>query len=305
MVSRLFLLALIAGIFLSACAHQTVTERADYAEIYSPAMQRTMRYAVYTPPGWSPHESLPLVVLLHGARDNHESFDHHAVGQFLDPLIQKKQIPRAIIVIPEGEMGFWENWHDGTKHYRDWVIKDLVPKVSQNYNTRPCPQFCHVTGISMGAHGAMRFAYYSPDQFASVAAISGQIISKAQAQKNTLRMMLIKLFIPMKRIWGDIDKDNSHVPKDLDPYVSWVSRSELRNTRLLLAWGDRDYKSIVDSNTRFQTHLEANGRPHQWFVYSGRHKWTDWKPVIAESLRFHIDGRVDCCEPNSEANRKK
>lgn len=256
-----------------------------HATIFSPAMEKSMAYAVHTPPQWTAAEKLPLLVLLHGASDDETTFDHYQVGQYLDELTSTGELPRVVVVVPNGDLGFWENWHDGSRRYRDWVIDDLLPVVRAEFNTLPCPEQCFVTGMSMGAHGAMRFAYFAPEMFSSVAAISGRIVSREQAQSSqSLKMAIMKLMLPIKRIWGDLDK----VSRDGDPYVAWVEKPELRDIRLLLAWGDQEDDSIILSNTQFHQHLKRYARPHQTLVYEGEHAWRDWKSVIAESIRFHL-----------------
>ena len=255
-----------------------------------------MSYSVYVPPDWTPAESLPLMVLLHGARDDHESFDRHHVGDLLDSEISAGHVPRVIIVNPEGELGFWENWHDGSRNYRDWVIKDLMPHIASRYSTLPCPENCFISGISMGAHGAMRFAYYEPNTFDSVSALSTPIISKLHPPKPSLRNSILKLLVPIDRIWGDIDGDSSHIPKDLDPYKSWINKQELREKPLLLAWGDNDLSDIVTSNTHFHKHLESNQKSHEWFVYEGDHKWIYWREHIGSLVRFHVDSQAETSE---------
>ncbi|MBX2857416.1 MAG: carbohydrate esterase [Cellvibrionaceae bacterium] len=250
-------------------------------------MGKKMAYSVYTPPNWQPEERLPLLLLLHGARDDETTFDRYQVGEFLDSQINGALLPRVIVLSPDGGLGFWENWHDGSRLYRDWVIKDLLPNVQARYNTLGCPQHCFATGMSMGGHGAIRFAYYQPGVFSSVAAISAPIISKQEAQAApSLRTFFIRLIVPVKKIWGDLDGD--HLPEDLDPYISWVEKKALKNVRLMLAWGDKESDRIIESNKRFSAHLGQHGRAHQALQFSGGHAWSFWKPVIAESIKFHL-----------------
>ena len=276
-------------LFVTGCTSTSFVKRSDHGEMYSPAMGRTMAYSVYTPPNWTPEETLPLMILLHGAADSHESFDQHAVGSILDQEINAGNAPRMIIVSPDGELGFWENWHDGSKLYRDWVIKDLMPHVKKRYSTLPCPEYCHISGISMGAHGAMRFAYYEQDTFSSVAALSAPIISKLHPGEPSLGRTIMMWLLPVERIWGDIDSKNSHVPKDLDPYISWVERNDLVELPLLLAWGTEDSKGIISANQHFQQHLTDNGKAHDWFTYEGGHKWVYWREIMSDVLQFHAN----------------
>lgn len=280
--SLLIIMLLVVG-----CASSNYPQRSEQHTVFSDAMGKDMSYSVYTPPGWSPEESLPLMVLLHGAMDNHKSFDKFEVGLFLDEEIAKRTIPRIVILFPDGELGFWENWQDGTKRYRDWVIRDLMPQVQQNYNTGTCPESCFISGVSMGAHGAMRFAYYEPDTFHSVSALSALIISKRFPGKQTIGRKIMKWLIPVNRIWGDIKANNPNIPKDLDPYTSWVDRDDLIEMPLLLAWGNDDSHSIEQGNQHFHQYLEDHGKAHEILIYEGGHKWKDWRLIIDDAIRFH------------------
>ncbi len=258
----------------------------DVGEIFSPAMDKPMAYSVYTPPGWGPDESLPLVVLLHGGGSDHLSFDKYGVGAYLDAEFAAGRLPRAVIVNPDGGFGFWENWYDGSRLYRDWVMDDLLPVVQQEYNTAACPEDCHVMGMSMGAHGALRFIYYEGDSFSTVTVISGLILSREEV-KPTLRRSGIGLVIPFKKIWGDIDDPNT-APADLDPYVGWVENDELRSKSLFLSWGSEDKKGMRTTGEAFQETLDESGLDYTFMLYEGKHRWVDWKVVIAEALRVQL-----------------
>ncbi|WP_230537244.1 alpha/beta hydrolase [Teredinibacter turnerae] len=278
---RILLLTLV----LCACARTPYNAGTSHHTIlFSPAMDRDMGYTVYTPPGWSPREQLPLLVMLHGANDDETTFFRYGVDKYLDGEIAAKRLPRVIVLNPQGDRGFWENWYDGSRSYRDWVLNDLMPVVQTQYNTLPCPASCFVSGVSMGAHGAMRFGYYAPDTFASVAAISGRIVSREQATDGSLKMAIMRFMLPVNRIWGDLDK----LPRDGDPYVAWTENRVLSSKPLMLAWGEQEDADIVDSNLAFKAHLSANQRPYTQVVFNGEHRWVDWAPVIAESIRFHL-----------------
>ena len=295
-VLRLFRLSitLLLIFVLAGCTSTELIKRSDHSEIYSPAMGRHMAYSVYTPPNWTPDERLPLMVLLHGGGDDHESFDRYAVGLKLDEEISAGRAPRVVIVSPDGELGFWENWHDGSKLYRDWVVQDLMPYVAKRYATKPCPEHCYLSGISMGGHGAMRFAYYEQNKFNSVAVLSAPIISKLHPGEPSIGRTLMKWLLPTERIWGDIDDESSHVPKDLDPYISWVNRKDLIKLPLLLAWGTEDSQSILSANQHFHQHLVTHGKPHQSLVYEGGHKWIYWRSIMADVLQFHDTAEKLC-----------
>jgi len=243
-----------------------------------------MAYAVYTPPGWQSEERLPLVVFLHGGGGSHMSFERYGAHEFLDAEIEAGRVARAVIVLPDGGNGFWENWADGTRHYRDWVLNDIVPKVRKDYQTLDCPQHCHLAGISMGGYGVLRFAYFARDQFSSVSAISAPIFNREQAEK-TKNSLLIRLLFPFKRIFGETYTEEF---KRSNPYNAWVLEAEQRAVRIQILWGTQDHDRIIQTNEAFHKRLKENGIDHDKYVYEGGHKWKYWIPNLDRVLNFLV-----------------
>jgi len=287
---------LAVSLFAFACSMAscgTFERRLDYATLASEAMACEMAYAVYTPPGFSATERLPLVVFLHGGGDDEDCFDRAGVGQTLDLAIERGEVPRCVIVVPDGELGFWENWHDGSHRYRDWVMRDLLPEVQQRYHTCTEREHTHLMGISMGGHGTLRFARFEHGSFASVAAVSAPVMDAEHLIEFT-NGFFVRLFIPVQRIWGATD-DLEKVKQD-DLFEQWRTQADLRGLRVLLAHGTEDRADIVLGNGHFHEHLAAHEIGHDYLVYSGRHKWVDWRPIFPELLRFLIGDRSDPAE---------
>jgi enterochelin esterase-like enzyme len=273
----------IALLAFCACAPQA--RRLEYGTLQSPAMGREMAFAVYAPPDRAPGERLPLVVFLHGGGDDVDCFDRARVGQALDRALAEGHVPRSVIVVAEGELGFWENWVDGSRRYRDWVVRDLVPWVSGRYHTLPCPDDCHVMGISMGGHGALRFALLEGDRFASVTAISAPI-PDTEAMMALANTGFIRFIIPVERIWGPGDDPEEVGRADL--FLQWTRPGDLGGLRLLLAWGTRDRARVIETNERFHAHLESHGVDHEAIVFEGGHDWESWTPVLERALAVQL-----------------
>jgi enterochelin esterase-like enzyme len=280
-------LAALALAVSSAVACTTTPQRLFYDSIALPETERVLEYAVYTPPGFRAEEELPLVVFLHGAGDGPDCFDEAGVGDHLDAQIATGEVPRAVIVIPRGDLGFWENWVDGSYRYRDWVVRSLMPEMSQRYGTAACPEGCHLIGISMGGHGALRFALLEPGLFSSVTAISAPILDTEAAWQLTNESWL-RFLIPTERIWGPGDREN--IARD-DPFLRWTDSQDLAGMQLMLAWGDADHAQIVDTNERFDRHLRERNIPHETLVFSGRHEWRAWTPALDRVLAIQVADR--------------
>lgn len=279
MTRRFALWLLVAAI---ACA--SPPHRLSYATLALPETDHELDYAVYTPPGFRPDEGLPLVVFLHGAGDGPDCFDEAGVGQYLDAEMDAHRAPRAVIVVPRGDFGFWENWADGSYRYRDWVLETLVPTVAAEFGTRPCPEGCHLIGISMGGHGALRLAVLEPGRFASVTAISAPILDSDDALAF-INEGWLRFIIPTRRIWGPLDR--AAVEKD-DPFRRLREPGDLYGMRLMVVWGDEDHAHIVETNERFERHLTEYGIPHETLVFSGRHEWRAWTPTLGRVLAVQL-----------------
>lgn len=269
---------------LTACGADGFERRLAYDTLPSSAMNgRAMRYAVYTPPGYVRGERLPLVVFLHGGGDDEASFDRHGLSARLDAATREGRIPRVLVVMPQGELGFWANWYDGSAGYEDWVMEEVVPRVAFDYETLPCPEWCHVMGVSMGGSGTIRFALHH--DWASATMISAPVLDTDQ-MINLARNPLFQPMIPMDRIFGPTHgpEARERVRGD-DPFLRWADADDLDGMRLMVAWGDQDRGPIVDTSRRFVAHLEANDVPHERLEYDGNHSWVSWGPVIEEALR--------------------
>jgi enterochelin esterase-like enzyme len=267
------------------CACAPAVQRLTYVRVESPAMQRTMEYGVYTPPGFTPGESLPLVVFLHGGGDDAHCLDKEGVSAWLDQEITQGRLPRLVVAVPQGDTGFWANWADGSARYVDWALDEVVPRVAKDYGTRPCPEGCHLLGISMGGSGVLRIALDDPRRFASAAIVSAPTFDSEQ-MKDLAEDWRWKTFARLDRVFGpasDVERR-----RRADPFQRWLSASDVGPLKIYLAHGDDDRKGIAGTNAALHRHLEARGIAHQYRVFHGGHRWKDWLPVFGEALRSAI-----------------
>ncbi len=280
-LGKLFLI-LATGVLLSGCLRFQPSDL-DYHEVVSADMPKPLEYAVYTPPGWHEAERLPLILFLHGGGDNHASFEKFGAHEYFDEQITLGNMPRVILVSPNGGVGFWENWQDGSYHYRDWILQQVVPDVQSRYHTLQCPQHCHLMGISMGGFGAMRFAYYNPNYFSSISIISGAIFTEEQ-DRNARNLWWLNLLMPFDRIFGPGDFNAEYYRSN--PYFAWVQEPELAEIRLQLMWGDKDNANTLKGNRSFSDKLKQDNVEHEVVIFTGRHKWKSWLPNLAASVNF-------------------
>lgn len=245
---------------------------------------KKMFYGVYTPPNWTPDEQLPIVLFLHGAGDNHTSFEKFQAHKEFDKRINAGDMPRVLLVTPDGDFSLWENWADGKRNYRDWVMSGVLEQVKREYNTLECPKYCHLLGISMGGYGAMRFAYLEEDQFSSVSVLSAAIYTGEQ-KGSLLNRLFIKLFFPLEKIYGPDGKERN---KTENFFQVWPRESHLRSLPFQMVWGDRDKESIKLANEQFHQALNKSNVVHDSYVYEGDHKWVSWLPQLSRAINFLV-----------------
>lgn len=273
------------GLLLLLPSCVSTPRRLHYSALDSKAMGKRMNYAVYAPRARLTGGPLPLVVFLHGGGDDVDCLDLAGFGWRLDRAIEEGRVPPVVIAVPEGNWGFWENWADGSRMFRDWVLQEMMPAVQRRYRTQACPQGCHVMGISMGGYGALRFALKNPELFSSVTALSAPILD-SQQMLNFRDSFWWGLVVPVGRIWGK-DNDVSVVARD-DLFLQWTRPADLGGRRLRIAWSQDDRRSVADTSRHFREHLAKHGIPHSWEVFPGEHEWDAWVPALERSLAVQL-----------------
>ncbi|HEX6240263.1 MAG TPA: alpha/beta hydrolase-fold protein [Polyangiales bacterium] len=264
---------------LGAACHRP-TGRLQYTTLRSRAEGRPLRYGVYVPPSWDRQRPLPLVLLLHGAGDDHTAADRAALIDNLERAVRSGALPPFVLVTPEGERGFWLNWHDASHHYRDWVMDEVLPAVRARYPLLSEPEGLHLLGVSMGGGGGLQLWLKERVRFASATILSAPILNEHDTRA------FLRGFVSsqaLDQVFGPEGRGSG-----VDPYAALQSEADLQHSKLVFGAASHDRGGILASNRAFHGALAARGVPHHLLVFDGKHRWSTWQDVFPYALCLQL-----------------
>jgi enterochelin esterase-like enzyme len=282
-MKRLAILCLLA---LAGCGPKS--NRLEKATVPAGALGRTMEMSILRPPPGPDDANLPVVYLLHGVFDDHTSLDRTGLSDFFHEAMEQGRVPRAYLVMPEGERGFYINWHDGTRRYEDYLMHEVIPSAEKALGIAPTRERRHMAGVSMGGLGTLQAALRHPELLESAACLSGLILDEKAAVEYVNDSIWARLF-DMKAIFGD-GSDKAFF-EGHNPYPLVRARGKDLGFRLFLAAGETDTDDVKRTSIAFHDFLVRRGVAHEWELYKGGHRWTDWAPVLERALRFMLGGK--------------
>jgi len=249
-------------------SHSRIEDRS----FFSQALQRTMPYFIYVPPGYdATSQRYPVAYMLHGmGGSNTEWKGYNLFGQ-ADDLITAGAIPPMLIVLPQGDQSYWVDHANGPR-WGEYTAHDVVAEVDANWRTLPDRDHRAIGGLSMGAQGALQLAMRYPDVFGIVGAHSPTLRNWEETAA---------WFPP------DFYRDETYFDEH-DPATLFAAHPDV--ARRLKIWidvgaDDVDWRAVV---TDFHQQLVAEGVPHEFHVLPGNHNGDDyWAPHGGEYLQWY------------------
>ncbi len=240
-----------------------------FQSFFSPALGREDTYMAWVPPGYATSgRRYPTLYLLHGVGSSEaygvEEWLGYALTEDLDRMLSLGLIEPMVVVLPNGEQGYWINQADGGPRWADYVARDLVKHVDATFRTEAKREKRAVGGLSMGAHGALQLAYNHPEVF-----------SVAGAHSPTIRP-----FETSPEFFGD--------PKWFAQYDP-ISLARNTNAPLrVLSWIDVGQEDPWKAGAMAVAQaLAAKRAPYEYRVFEGEHEGWYWKYYLPEYLHFY------------------
>jgi enterochelin esterase-like enzyme len=234
---------------------------------YSDALDREMPYYIYLPPahGTAEHR-FPVLYMLHGASGDNAEWGTIRIIDWTDQLIASGEIPPLIVVLPQGDFGYWVNHVNGGARWGDYVVEDLVLHLDQNYRTLPAPRARAVGGLSQGGHAAFQLTFNHPDIFG----IAGAHSPSLRADDG---------FLP----W--LGTGPEFARRDPISLADSLPLATLQRATLWLDVGSEDqWRPRVEL---LHDTLTARGVAHEFHVWPGAHDGDYWQPHVPDYLRYY------------------
>ena len=150
-------------------------------EYYSTTTEATRKCYVYTPPGYDPQKTYPVLYLLHGIGGTHNEWLGGNPNEILSNLIAADKATPMIVVMPnvramqndsvpsdvygQANVAAFNNFINDLKD-------DLMPFIKENYPVSEKREERAIAGLSMGGMEALYIGVSMPETFGYIGAFS-------------------------------------------------------------------------------------------------------------------------------------
>jgi S-formylglutathione hydrolase FrmB len=251
----------------------------DTIEVYSNAMDKTLKAAVVKPSNYSiTDQKFASIYLLHGGSGSFS--DWHRLVTKENLLIDLANQYQVLIITPG--VGPASYYFDSpimdSVRYETYISQELIPHIDQQYRTINQRKARAITGLSMGGHGAMMISAKHPELFIAAGSMSGvmNIDTDLWTVNDEFRKLRKEA---QKAMLGKIQYQS---PFSEFTAVGLVDRMKENGIALIIDCGIDDF--LIKTNRQIHQLLLENGTPHEYTERPGAHTWEYW----TEALPFHM-----------------
>lgn len=210
---------------------------------------------------------IPVLYLLHGMNGNENSWTGRT---HLERLVRHTNL---IIVMPNGDNGFYTNTASGLNYY-DAIAKEL-PAVMQRFfpNMTKKREKTFIAGLSMGGYGAFKIAL-STDAYSWAGSFSGALFTDDAIIEHTEDDPIF-----WQGIFGELTKENLN-----QHLLTTIAQSSDKKTKLYAWCGQEDF--LFETNERAIADLTSLGLDLTYKTDHGSHEWYYWEKQLEVFLEM-------------------
>jgi S-formylglutathione hydrolase FrmB len=211
-------------------------------------------------------DPLPMIVLLHGLGDSAEGLARSSIVKKLRIEMKRGRFPLSIIVIPEGQKGYWTNWINAENsssdvHYEERLLQ-MISEAQQQYPV--LSDKVAIVGVSMGGFGALSIGLRHPDKFSAIVAMSptDMEIAVQRQPENSLYTNIYGSPVDMSYVYSLNPKELLLQGAGKDQMIAWV-------------YGTAEPDKFKLGAERLQQAAKSNGlNPQVRIIQGGGHSFT-------------------------------
>jgi len=232
------------------------------SEIESDVLGKTKNYTVDMTPDWCSLDDLPLLVMLHGAGgDNNSWVRGGEINSVADEMILAGEIDPLVILMPDGGNSAFINGVSG--NYGTFITEELIPLVEATYPIAGTRESRFVGGFSMGGFGALYLGVYYPDVFSKIGGHS-----------------------PALPVRYDLVTPDDAEPKPHNLPYMFEQNGLPEGTQLWLDVGESD--GLIRGVRRMAQFLDEHDIPYELHIWPGGHNFMYWHDHTPDYLRFYV-----------------
>lgn len=203
-------------------------------------------------------ETKHMFVFLHGLGDSAEKFTRGSLVQTVQNNMNSGNTPSSILLIPEGERGYWTNWTDEEHLYEEWTL-DTIRRIAEDYDIEEIS----LVGVSMGGFGALSIGLRYPELIDRIVAYSPTDIEIAIDNRPNYQLYT--------SIYGqEIYREYAYSrnPREL------VLRGAGKGQEIFWIVGDAEPEKFLKGSERLEAACQAQGlSPQVRVVQGGEHSF--------------------------------
>ncbi len=279
---------LVVAIALSASPNIAAAQgRIDCSAIPSKILKRSVRYCAMLPSSYETETSkkYPIVYFLHGLGQNEQALMLGGGWGEIEDLRRRHAITDFLIVAVEGDATFFINSADGHDRYSDFFLNEFMPYIESHFRVIRNRSSRGISGLSMGGYGALRFAFSHPELFGSVSVQSAALITQSPKELNAD----FQRAAPLARVLGTAFGNPINIAhwNQNNPFVlARQNRSQIKTLAIYINCGEQDDFGFNQGASKLHQQLEAEGIPHEFHLYPGRHTPDYFLSHLGETLQF-------------------
>jgi len=240
----------------------------------SQALHQRAPFNVILPAGYENSvRRYPVLYLLHGIGDHYDTWVTNTnLAEYARPY-------QLIIVMPEGDKGWYVNGTAPNSRWEDYIMKEVMPYVDSHYRTLQQMGMRATAGLSMGGYGALMLGLKHRDLFSFAASMSGALNVTDWTPENMgadmpdwIRQSIVAAFGPA----GSAQRKEYDLKQLINAPVAELPF-------IYLDCGTEDH--LLQQSRDFSRLLQEKKIPHEYRERPGIHEWPEWDHQIQEVLK--------------------